>query len=42
MINYITSYMINYIQLRQFNIITYFEVDLSFIIYHLIYLIIMS
>ncbi len=37
-ISYTTSYMIDLTQLRQFHILIYLEVDLSFIICHLTYL----
>ena len=37
-ISYITFYMIDLTQLKQFNIITYFKVDFSLIINYLIYL----
>lgn len=38
-INHIISYMIDLIQLEQFNIITYLEINIFLIIYYIIYLI---
>ncbi len=38
MISHMTSPMINLTQLREFSIITYFKIDLSFIMHYLTYL----